>query len=61
MNRTMETEQYVRAALRLQGYDFSEERSAEIALQFSRIAGIADSFLDLPLPLEAEQAGVFRP
>lgn len=61
MTRTMELDQYVNAALRLQGYDFSEERCAEIALQFSRIAGIADSFLDLPLPMEAEQAGIFRP
>jgi hypothetical protein len=56
---------YVRAALDLQGYEFSEERIAEIILQFSRIESIART---LP-PLAADGAGeadlgpapVFRP
>jgi hypothetical protein len=56
---------YVRAALELQGYEFSEERIAEITLQFARIESIAR--IILPPAVDAEAlpdlgpAPVFRP
>lgn len=56
---------YVRAALELQGYEFSQERVAEITLQFARIESIARTIL--PPALEADTqpdlgpAAVFRP
>ncbi|MDO9218286.1 MAG: DUF4089 domain-containing protein [Lacisediminimonas sp.] len=54
-------EHYVRAALALQGYAFDEQHIAEIALQFSRIAAIAEAALSVPLPPDAEPAPVYRP
>ena len=56
---------YVRAALDLQGYRFSEERIAEITLQFARIESIAGTLLPPAAELEAGvdggPAAVFRP
>jgi hypothetical protein len=56
---------YVRAALRLQGYDFSEERIADIALQFARIESIARTILPPAVDAYAQPdlgpAPVFRP
>ncbi len=54
-------EHYVRAALILQGYAFDEQHIAEIRLQFSRIAVIADAALSVSLPLDAEPAPVYQP
>jgi hypothetical protein len=54
-------ESYVRAALALQGYVFDEAQIAEIVLQFSRLAAIAQSVCDFPLPFACEAAPVFRP
>jgi hypothetical protein len=51
----------VRAALALQGYVFDEAQIAEIVLQFSRLAAIAQSVCDFPLPFACEAAPVFRP
>lgn len=52
---------YVRAALALQGYAFDEQHIAEIGLQFSRIAEIAEAALSVSLPLDAEPAPVYQP
>jgi hypothetical protein len=56
---------YVRAALELQGYEFSEERVAEITLQFARIESIARTILPPTVDANAEPdlgpAAVFRP
>jgi hypothetical protein len=57
--QTLET--YVRAALKLQGYDFDEAQIAEIVLQFSRLEAIAQTVFDFPLPFASEAAPVFRP
>lgn len=54
-------ESYVRGALRLQGYALNESSVAEVTLQFERIAAIAQTLLDWPLPLDAEPAGIYRP
>jgi hypothetical protein len=56
---------YVRAALELQGYEFPEDRVAEITLQFARIESIARTIL--PPGADAHDgpdlgpAPVFRP
>jgi len=56
---------YVRAALKVQGYEFSEERIAEITLQFARIESIARTILpagaSLPEAADTGTAPVFRP
>ena len=52
---------YVRAALVMQGYQFSEARVMEIAKQFERIESIAATIVDAELPLELDSASVFRP
>jgi hypothetical protein len=56
---------YVHAALELQGYEFSEERIAEITLQFARIESIARTILPPAVDANAEPdlgpAAVFRP
>jgi hypothetical protein len=56
---------YVRAALELQGYEFSEERIAEITLQFARIESIARIILPPAVVADAlpdlGPAPVFRP
>ena len=52
---------YVRAALKLQGYDFGEAQIAEIVLHFSRLAAIAQTVFEFPLPFASEAAPVFRP
>jgi hypothetical protein len=44
---------YVRAALTLQGYAFSDERVAEITVQFARIAAIAET-LPAAAPTEGD-------
>jgi hypothetical protein len=54
-------ENYVRAALALQGYDFNPARTADVVTQFERIEALAQVLLDVELPLEAEPASVFRP
>jgi Protein of unknown function (DUF4089) len=54
-------EPYVRAALKLQGYDFDEAQIAEIVLHFSRLGAIAQTVFDFPLPFASEAAPVFRP
>ena len=54
-------EPYVRTALALQGYSFTDAQIAGIVLQFSRFAAIADAFIDMPLPLDLDAAPVFRP
>jgi hypothetical protein len=54
-------EEYVRAALALQGYAFDAAQIAEIALQFSRIEAVAQTLLEFPLPWGSQAAPVFRP
>jgi hypothetical protein len=54
-------EAYVRATLALQGYRFDEAEIAEIAVQFSRLEGIAQTILQCPLSPTSEAAPVFRP
>jgi hypothetical protein len=55
------TEAYVRAALALQGYEFSAAQTAAIAEQFARIEAMAATFRHLPLPREQDAAPAFRP
>jgi hypothetical protein len=56
---------YVRAALELQGYAFSEGKVAEITTQFARIVAIAETILPAQTRLtdaaDAGTAPVFRP
>jgi hypothetical protein len=56
---------YVRAALALQGYEFADERIAEITLQFARIESIARTLLPPAEGPDVETAlgpaPVFRP
>jgi hypothetical protein len=54
-------DQYVRAALALQGYTFDEAQIAEIVEQFSRLEAISRTVFDWPLPFASEPAPVFRP
>jgi hypothetical protein len=54
-------EQYVRAALALQGYTFDDAEIAEIVLQFSRLEAISRTVFDWPLAFASEPAPVFRP
>jgi Protein of unknown function (DUF4089) len=54
-------EAYARAALTLQGYAFDDNQIAEIVTQFSRLAAIAQTVFDYPLPFAGEPAPVFRP
>jgi hypothetical protein len=54
-------DQYVRAALALQGYTFEEAEIAEIVVQFSRLEAISRTVFDWPLPFASEPAPVFRP
>jgi hypothetical protein len=54
-------DQYVRAALALQGYTFDDSEVAEIVVQFSRLEAISRTVFDWPLPFAAEPAPVFRP
>jgi hypothetical protein len=66
MSDSMDTlRSYVRTALALQGYAFSEERVAEITVQFARIAAIAEILLPadskLPDTQDLGTAAVFRP
>jgi hypothetical protein len=64
-DRTGSLPPYVRAALELQGYEFSEERIAEITLQFARIESIARIILPPAVGADAlpdpGPAPVFRP
>ena len=54
-------EAYVRAALALQGYAFDDAEIAEIVMQFARLAAIARTVFENPLPFASEPAPVFRP
>lgn len=54
-------ESYVRAALKLHGYDFDEARIGEIVVQFARIEASARTLLAVPLEERASAAAVFRP
>ena len=53
--------EYVRAALGLQGFDLDEVRIAAVLDEFTRIHAIASAILDHELPMELDQAPVFRP
>jgi hypothetical protein len=56
---------YVRSALVLHGYAFSDAQVAEITAQFARIAAIAETILlpaaKPPADLDPGTAPVFRP
>ena len=56
---------YVRAALTLQGYRFNglreESRVQAVMQQFARIAVIAEAILAVDLPVDSEPASIFRP
>jgi hypothetical protein len=52
---------YVRAALELQGYRFSDARVMEIASQFERIESIAMTIVDAKLSPDLQSLSVFRP
>lgn len=60
-----ERRRYVEAALVANGYRFAADgRSAivdAVVEQFARIEAIAATFVDEPLPIDAEPAVVFRP
>jgi hypothetical protein len=61
MNEADWPEAYVRAALKLQGYVFDEDRMREIAAQFGRIDAIARTVLAVPIGERVGAAAVFRP
>jgi hypothetical protein len=61
MNEADWPEAYVRAALKLQGYEFGEARIREIAAQFARIEAIARTVLAVPIGERAGGAAVFHP
>jgi Protein of unknown function (DUF4089) len=66
MSDSMDTlRSYVRTALALQGYAFSDERVTEITAQFARIAAIAETLMPadstLPDTQDLGTAPVFRP
>ena len=52
---------YVRAALLLQGYRFTDALVMEIARQFERIESIAATMVDTELPPPPESLSVLRP
>jgi len=52
---------YVDAACAAQGLALSAARREAVIEQFTRIAQIADTFLDFPLGPEDEQAPIYRP
>ena len=52
---------YVRTALVMQGYRFSETRVMEIAREFERIESIASTIVNVELPLDLDSASVLRP
>lgn len=54
-------EAYVKAALTIQGYDFSEARIADVVQHFIRIEQISRVVRDAILPLEADSAPIFTP
>jgi hypothetical protein len=56
-NREDPLQSYVRAALTLQGYEFGEERVAEITAQFARIAAIAATLPADPTAADAADPG----
>ena len=55
-----ERRRYVESALVANGYRFEPARIAAIVEQFARIESIAMTFVDEPLPIDAEPAVVFR-
>lgn len=52
---------YVRAALKLHGYDFDVTRIAAVSAQFARIEAAAKTVLTLPMDERGGAAAVFRP
>ncbi len=56
----LERRHYVESALVANGYRFEHERIDAIVEQFARIEAIAATFVDQPLPVDAEPAVVFR-
>jgi hypothetical protein len=52
---------YVRAALALERYVFTEAEIADITLQFTRFAEVATAYLESPLTRAVLPAPVFRP
>jgi len=52
---------YVRTALVMQGYRFSEARVMEIAREFERIESIAATIVNAELARDLEAAPMFRP
>ena len=52
---------YVRAALVMQGYQFSEARVIDIAREFERIESIAATIVNAELARDLESAPMFRP
>ena len=61
MNEADWPEAYVRAALKLQGCEFADDRIREIVTQFARIEAIAATVLALPIGERTGGAAVFRP
>jgi Protein of unknown function (DUF4089) len=57
----MPHEEYVRAALKLAGYEFNDAQIAEITLQFGRIAALAATLDEVQLAPYFSAAPVFRP
>jgi hypothetical protein len=60
-NGDVRIQAYVRAALALQGYALDEAQAGAVAEQFARVALIAGTFVDEPLPPGADPLPVFRP
>jgi hypothetical protein len=54
-------EAYVKAALAIQGYDFSEARIADVVQHFTRIEQLSRVVRDAAVPLETDSAPIFKP
>lgn len=54
-------EAYVKAALAIQGYTFSETRIADVVQHFTRIEQLSRAVRDADLPPEVDSAPIFTP
>lgn len=58
---TAELAALLNAMTQMMELELTDERRAELLIQFSRIAAMAESLMNYPLDDRLEVAGVFRP
>ena len=59
-NSQPEWDVYLDAMIRIHGVELTDERRAELLLQFRRIAEMAERLMALPLDDRLEIAGVYK-